>query len=102
MSRHQRQGHAHLRRMATIRARRPYPPSKVKRERTLQGHERYSESYGDGYTEPREAWETCACGLLLWEGMHPYGMIEHSTWPHHLAMVKATRKAPLLHKGRKP
>lgn len=39
----------------------------------LAAHQYVSESAGDGYTEPRQDWVGCSCGVLYWDHIQHAG-----------------------------
>lgn len=59
-------------------------------------HVRLSHSAGDGYTEPREYWETCTCGATIFTWQQFYEETPGNpddAWAIHLEWV-ATRSQP--------
>lgn len=57
------------------------------------GHTRTEHAAGDGYTCPREAWTTCACGAFVWGIQQGYGTSglhedQEAAWALHLGQVQ--------------
>lgn len=57
---------------------------------TVTEHVRLSHSAGDGYTEPREYWETCSCGVTIFAWQQFYDESREdadNNWLGHLDWV---------------
>lgn len=56
----------------------------------LAAHRRKINEAGDGYTAPRERWDTCACGVTTWSWQQFYAEAEEDpdeAWNAHLVDV---------------